>query len=170
MTPFRIALGATMLAAALITSAAAQPDPLGDTLYDAITGEELRDFVESRGQAVELLEDQDGDPLIAATTTDGFVFRINTYDCEQRGEVRACGVLHYRVSFADTGLSELDSLRAANEWNATRIHGRAFRVPDGRLELDMVMTLTRGTPSSALAEAHAGFVTLIGEFAAGLAR
>lgn len=169
MTLHRRTAAAALLACVLAIPAAAQDNPLGETLYDAVTGDELLEFVVSQGQTATLATDEVGDPFIVAETADGVTFTISTYDCEQRGDLRACKVLNYRAVFDAAGMTELQVLRAANQWNAGRIYGRAYRNAEGNAEMDLVFSFWRGASARSLENAHEDWLAAISEFEAELA-
>ncbi len=162
LTTAALTTAALMLAAGM---AHAQDINMPEGLQDAATGEELLDFVRQQGAEASLEQDGNGDPLIRATAGDeDLVFTIHTYDCEDRGDVRACKVITFRAAFETGDMPEVDLLRAANAWNATRIYGRAFVDSEGDANIDQVFSFWRGASPTSLKNAYNDFVAAMTEF------
>lgn len=111
------------------------------------------------GQEPELRTDTEGDPMIVAM--DGSTrYVVMFYGCVVH---RACNALQLRAYYDVDAAFPLASI---NEWNRTKLYGRAYLDGDGDPTLETLVRLHGGVTLAHLREEHAWFLRGVSEFAA----
>lgn len=134
---------------------AAKPEPPRETIEAA----DVMRVLQEEGHEPELKADSAGDPMIIATD-EGTRYIVMFYDCTLH---RACKALQLRVYY---DVSFLFPLAPLNEWNRTKLYGRAYLDQDGDPTLETLVRLHGGVTLAHLRDEHAWFLRGVSEFAA----
>lgn len=147
-----------LFAAGLLISGAAlaaKAEPARDTIEAA----DVVKLLKEEGQEPELKADSVGDPMIIAHD-EGTRYIVMFYDCTAH---RACKALQLRVYY---DVDQKIPLEPLNEWNRTKLYGRAYLDQDGDPTLETLVRLHGGVTLAHVREEHAWFLRGVSEFAA----
>lgn len=124
---------------ALSVVMAAAPNADAEEVADATDPERLASIIRDLGYRAKLETDGVGDPIIHSSVG-GTDFSILFYGCAEDSHDQ-CQVLLYKVGY---DLTDGASLDLVNEWNATRLVGRAYLDEEDDPWLEMAVNMHAG--------------------------
>lgn len=131
---------------------------LAEQLVDATDPQALVDIIQDLGYRASLEVDGEGDPLIRSSVG-GTQFALVFYGCSESHD--ECEILLFKAGYE---LNEKVSMDVINQWNATRLFGRAYldEVSDPWIEL--VLNVRGGVTRKQFESTFEWWETSVGEF------
>ena len=165
MGSFSKMLMSAALAAILLASSAARAQDESE-IFNAITGEDLVELLQTQGIAASLTQDGYGDPLIVAEVGN-LAFSIITYNCNGSSNA-ACARLQLAAQFhLPDGASETD-IAMMNAYNQQYLFGRAYIDPYGSATVDYTINLNQGVTEDNLVDNLNIWIHVLDNFVTGL--
>lgn len=127
-----------------LTSVSAQ-----EGVYQDLAGSEVVALLDAHGYNATLTADDFGDPLIMGSA-DGLKFQVQTYNCNDAAP-RRCKTLRFLSSFAaPSSISADEVMKAMNDFNKSKVYGRAFVNDDNDPTVDFRIDLSGGVTAANL--------------------
>lgn len=150
---------APLVALLFATPAFATP---GGKKFTTIEGTDVVSLMQEAGHGAVLKIDEVGDPMVAVEV-DGTKYVVLFYDCTDH---RKCQVLQFRAFWT---LGKPTPIERINEWNRTRLLGRAYLDEDRDPTLEVMVRLRGGVTWDNLRDQHRWFIRALDEFQSVLA-
>lgn len=137
------------------TGASASTDP---EIVDGTDPAALVEIIQDLGYRASLEVDGEGDPLIRSSVG-GTQFALVFYGCSDQHD--ACQILLFKAGYE---LDDKVGMDVINQWNATRLFGRAYldEVSDPWIEL--VLNMQGGVTRAQFEKTFEWWETSVGEF------
>ena len=130
-----------------------------DEVIDASKPKKLAGIIQDLGYKAKLSKDAKGDPLISSSVG-GSQFHIVFYGCSERRHNK-CKVLLFKVGYDQEDGTSLDII---NEWNATKVFGRAYMDEERDPWLEMPLVMDGGVTKEQFENVLDVWESIVGDF------
>ena len=146
------------LAALALSATAIAGENRSEQIVDGSDPAALVNIIQNLGYRASLEVDGEGDPLIRSSVG-GTQFALVFYGCSESHD--NCQILLFRAGYE---LSDKIGMNVINQWNATRLFGRAYldEVSDPWIEL--VLNVEGGVTRAQFEKTFEWWETSVGEF------
>jgi hypothetical protein len=127
-------------------------------IVDATDPERLVGIIQELGYRARLEADGDGDPMIRSSVG-GTQFAVVFYGCSDRHD--QCQILLFKAGYE---LQDKVGMDVINQWNATRLFGRAYLDDVNDPWIEMVLNVQGGVTREQFENSFEWWETSVGEF------
>ena len=130
----------------------------GKQIVDATDPERLVGIIQELGYRARLEVDGDGDPMIRSSVG-GTQFAVVFYGCSEKHD--QCQILLFKAGYE---LQDKVGMDVINDWNATRLFGRAYLDDVNDPWIEMVLNVQGGVTRKQFENSFEWWESSVGEF------
>lgn len=158
---------ATLILAASVSPAASAADAVAGLarageaatqIVDATNPTQLVDIIQEMGYRAKLEVDGDGDPMIRSSVG-GTQFAVVFYGCSEQHD--QCKILLFKAGYE---LDKKVGIDVINQWNATRLFGRAYLDEVNDPWIELVLNVNGGVTREQFETTFEWWESSVGEF------
>jgi hypothetical protein len=146
------------LLAAASTATARSPAEGNNQIVDGSDPAALVDIIQDLGYRATLEVDGEGDPLIRSSVG-GTQFALVFYGCSELHD--GCQILLFKAGYE---LNDKVGMDVINQWNATRLFGRAYLDDVSDPWIELVLNMQGGVTRTQFEKTFEWWETSVGEF------
>lgn len=151
-----------IFASALLTAGfsieAATTESITDQIVDGSNPQALVEIIQNLGYRASLEVDSEGDPLIRSSVG-GTQFALVFYGCSETHN--DCQILLFKAGYE---LNDKIGMELINQWNATRLFGRAYLDDVSDPWIELVLNVQGGVTRAQFEKTFEWWETSVGEF------
>ena len=149
------AIALVVVASSAVARAPAEASP---QIVDGSDPAALVDIIQDLGYRAILEVDGEGDPLIRSSVG-GTQFALVFYGCSEQHD--ACQILLFKAGYE---LNDKVGMDVINQWNATRLFGRAYLDDVSDPWIELVLNMQGGVTRQQFEKTFEWWETSVGEF------